>query len=188
MDKFRALEYFVAAAEEGSLTGAARRLEVTVPAALKVVAALERNLGATLFDRSPQGLALTADGARYLESCRPILEQLAEAEEDISGAGSHPRGTVVVGTPAFTQENCFLPALPRFHARYPEISLDFRTVLRLNEPEAEAVDVFVLLGWHEAPEMIHRRIAQTSYHVVAAPSYWASHGVPRSPRDLAHHQ
>jgi len=80
MDKFRALEYFIAVAEEGSLSGAARRLEVTIPAALKVINALERSLGATLFDRSSQGLSLTADGARYYESCRPLLQHLADAD------------------------------------------------------------------------------------------------------------
>lgn len=188
MDKFRALEYFVAAAEAGSLSGAARRLQVTVPAALKVIAALEKSLGATLFDRSSQGLSLTADGTRYLESCRPLLEGLAEADDAITGAATRPRGTVVVGMPAFTQLDCVLPSLPRFHARYPDIALDIRTVNKLTEPEAAAVDVFILLGWHEAPDMIHQRIAQTSYHVVASPAYWEAHGKPQRPKELARHQ
>ena len=188
MDRFRALEYFVAAADEGSLSGAARRLEVTIPAALKVINALERRLGATLFDRSPQGLTLTADGARYLESCRPLLEQLADADEAIIGSASRPKGTVVLGTHAFTQQDCFLPALPQFHSRFPEISLDVRTVNRLTDPDAEAVDVFVLFGWHEAPDMIHARIAESSYHVVATPGYWKAHGKPNRPQDLAAHQ
>ena len=188
MDKFRALEYFVATAEEGSLSGAARRLEVTVPAALKVIAALERSLGATLFDRSPQGLALTADGARYLEGCRPLLQQLADADESVSGAGNRPRGTVVLGTHSFTQNTIFLPALPQFHARYPEIALDIRTVNRLTDADAASVDVFALFGWHEMPDLIHKRIAQTSYHVIASPAYWKAHGKPRHPEDLAAHQ
>ena len=188
MDKFRALEYFVAAAEEGSLSGAARRLQVTVPAALKVIAGLEASLGATLFNRSSRGLELTADGERYLESCRPLLEQLAEADEAIRGATSRPHGTVVVGAPPYCQEYCLLPALPRFHARYPEVALDIRTVNRLNEPDAAAADVFVLFGWHEAPDFIHKRVAQTSYHVVASPSYWAAHGLPDRPKDLVAHQ
>ena len=188
MDKFRALEYFVAAADEGSLSGAARRLQVTVPAALKVITALEHKLGVALFDRGSHGLTLTADGARYLESCRPILEQLADADDAVTGAASRPRGSVVLGTQAFTQRECFLPALPRFRARYPEIALDIRTVNRLNDPDAAAVDVFVLFGWSEAPDMIHKRIAQASYHIAASPAYWAAHGVPARPKDLAAHQ
>ena len=188
MDKFRALEYFIAVAEEGSLSGAARRLEVTIPAALKVINALERSLGATLFDRSSQGLSLTADGARYYESCRPLLQHLADADESVGGLASRPRGTVVLGTQAFTQQHCFLPALPQFHARYPDIALDIRTVNRLSDPDAEAVDIFVLFGWHEMPDMIHQRIAQSTYHVVASPAYWKAHGMPKRPADLAAHQ
>jgi LysR family transcriptional regulator, regulator for bpeEF and oprC len=188
MDRFRALEYFVATADAGSLSGAARKLEVTIPAALKVINALERRLGATLFDRSSRGLTLTADGVRYLESCRPLLEQLADADESISGSAGRPRGTVVLGTQTYTQQHCLLPALPQFHARYPEIVLDIRSVNRANDPDAGAVDVFVLFGWHEMPDMIHARIAQSSYHVVATPGYWKAHGKPRRPKDLAGYQ
>src|SRR6185295_10093264 len=72
MDKLRALRYFIAAAQEGSLSGAARRCEVSPPAVLKLIRALERSLGASLFDRSSQGLALTADGSRFLERCGPL--------------------------------------------------------------------------------------------------------------------
>jgi len=62
MDKLRAIQYFIAAAEEGSLTGAARRLEVSVPAVQKLLGSLERELGVLLFDRSVQGVKLTTSG------------------------------------------------------------------------------------------------------------------------------
>ena len=83
MDKLRALQYFVTAAEAHSFTAAARRLEVSVPAIAKLITALERQLGTSLFDRSAQGIELTADGQAYLASCRPLLEQLAAADEAI---------------------------------------------------------------------------------------------------------
>ena len=68
MDKLRAIEYFIAAAEEGSLTRAAQRLEVSVPAVAKLVGRLEKGLGVPLFLRSAQGLTRTPNGERYLES------------------------------------------------------------------------------------------------------------------------
>jgi DNA-binding transcriptional LysR family regulator len=187
MDKFRALEYFVAAAQEGSFSGASRRLEVSIPAIAKMITALERSLGASLFDRAPQGLTLTADGVRYLESCRPLLEQLGEADEAISAGAARPRGTLVVGSPPFVLQNCLVGAIPRFHARYPDVQLDFRIVSRLTDAEAATVEVFVLFGWHEVQDMVQKRIAETRYHVYAAPSYWAAHGVPQHPRELAGH-
>ena len=86
MDKLRALQYFVAAAEEGSLSGAARRMEVSVPSVAKLIGALERQLGVRLVDRSTQGLKLTARGEAYLETCRPLLEQLSQADAAVAGA------------------------------------------------------------------------------------------------------
>src|SRR6186997_229073 len=99
MDKLRALEYFVAAAEEGSLSGAARRFEVSIPAVAKMVTSLEKRLGTPLFDRGSQGLSLTADGERYLVGCRPLLEELAAVDESMGTATERPQGEVVVGAP-----------------------------------------------------------------------------------------
>jgi DNA-binding transcriptional LysR family regulator len=188
LDKLRALQYFVAAAEEASLSGAARRHEVSIPAVAKLVSALERSLGASLFDRSPQGLALTADGARYLESCRPLLEQLAEADESMATAAARPRGEVVVGAPAFVLQNCLGPDLPRFHARYPEIDLDFRIVNQVTDHDGAAIDVFILFGWHDTPGFVQKRLAQMRYIVLATPAYWAAHEPVVRPGDLARHE
>jgi len=187
MDKFRAIENFVAAALEGSFSGAARRLEVSIPAVAKMITALERSLGASLFDRTPQGLRLTADGARYLESCQPLLEQLSAADEAVGAGAARPRGTLIVGAPAFVLQNCLQGAMPRFHARYPDLHLDFRIVSRLSDPEAAAAEVFVLFGWHEVQDMVQRRLAETRYHIYGSPAYWAAHGVPQHPRDLERH-
>lgn len=185
MDKLRALQYFVTAAEERSFTGAARRLEVSVPAIAKLVTALERHLDASLFDRSAQGLALTADGQCYLESCRPLLEQLAAADEALGAASSRPRGTLVIGAPAFLAQHCIVPSLPWFHARYPDIRIDIRSVDQ--NPEASALDVLLVLGWPRQPDLVHRRIGQMQLLTCAAPGYWAAHGMPRHPRDLKRH-
>jgi DNA-binding transcriptional LysR family regulator len=70
MDKLRALQYLVAAAEASSFSGAARELGVSVAAVAKLVTALEKDLGLRLFERHTQGLALTAGGASYLEAAR----------------------------------------------------------------------------------------------------------------------
>ncbi len=186
MDKLRALQYFVAAAEEGSLSGAARRLEVSLPAVAKLVTVLERSLGTVLFDRTARGLTLTAGGERYLESCQPLLEQLAAADDAVRER-SHPSGTVVVAATHHLAQYCILPALPQFHARYPDLQIDLRGVLRPGDPDASGADVFILLGWPEVGDLVHRRIAQTRYLICASPAYWAAHGIPQRPKDLERH-
>ena len=187
MDKFRALQYFVAAAEEHSFSGAARRLEVSIPAIAKLINSLERNLGARLFERTAHGLTLTADGETYLDACRPLLEQVAAADEAVTGAVARPRGVLVVGAMPQLAVHCIVPALPRFHLRYPDIQIDVRVINRVNEADAGSIDVFVLLGWPTHADLVHRRIAETRQLTCAAPAYWAAHGVPQHPQELARH-
>lgn len=187
MDKLRALQYFITAAQERSFTGAARRLDVTVPAIAKMVSALEKQVGVSLFGRSARGLTLTTEGEAYFEICLPLLEALTAADESLSSAASRPRGTLVVGAPSFLAQHAILPALARFRARYPEIHLDLRVVNRLTDAEANSVDVFVLAGWSEPGELIHRRLARTRLLICAAPEYWSAHGIPERPKDLARH-
>lgn len=187
MDRFRALEYFIVAAEEGSFSAASRRLAVTVPAVAKMVNALEKRLGTALFNRTTQGLGLTADGARYLEESRPLFEQMGDLDESMANATARAGGTLVVGGPAFVLQHCLAPALPRFHARQPQVELDLRIVNRVVEADDSSIDVFVTFGWFERPELVKVPIAETRFRVLAAPAYWAANGAPARPSDLTKH-
>ena len=187
MDKLRALEYFVAAAREKSFSGAARRLEVSVTAVAKLVATLEKSLGVLLFERSSHGLVLTAAGSSYLDSCLPALELLTEADEQTRDNVECAPGTVVVGVQHVIASGYLTRHLPRFHARYPEITLDMREFQRVTEEETSGIDVFLAMGWPNLPNLVQRRIAAGRYTVLASPDYWARHGTPRRPKDLERH-
>jgi DNA-binding transcriptional LysR family regulator len=188
MDKLRSLQYFVAAAEARSFSGAARRLGVSVPAVAKLVAVLEAELGARLFERQSHGLVLTAGGSTYLEACRPLLAQLAEADEQASSAASaRIQGTIVIGTQPVIAQECLTAALPRFNALYPEVQLDVRLFMRVTEEQTRGVDVIIVLGWPQAGDLVQRRIGAASFVVCAAPSYWQAHGMPRHPSELEQH-
>lgn len=187
MDKLRSLQYFIAAAEGGSFSAAARRMEVTIPAVAKLVNALEESLGVRLFERSAQGLVLTAVGESYLECCLPAVSALQDVDEQVRGSALRARGTVVVGIQHVVAHALLAPALPRFHARHPEIQIDLRESTQSVDTSAPGVDVYISLGWPEVPDMIHRALAVSRFVVCAAPGYWAAHGVPRHPRDLEKH-
>lgn len=187
LDKLRAIQYFIAAARERSFSSAARSLDVSVPAVIRSISALEVELGFRLFDRTVSGVCCTVEGSRYLACCQRIVDDMRTAEEAITEASLRPNGTVVVGVPPYLLQRCLLPALPGFQTRYPEIQIDLRSVSRVSAPEARAAEVLVLYGWQEHPEMIVRRIARTKSVICAAPSYWQAHGVPRTPKDLEQH-
>jgi len=183
MDKLRALQYFVAAAEEHSFTRAARRLEVSVPAIVRLVNTLEHALKATLFERSVHGTELTAAGERYLEACKPVLLQLAAADQVIAAERHHTRGSLVIGA---HPELASLPWLREFHAAYPDVQIDLRIVSRPTISKTPA-DAYLVHGWPAELDMVRRVVAQPRLLTCAAPAYWARNGVPARPEDLESH-
>src|SRR5574338_1124648 len=126
MDQLAAMRVFVRVAERGSFSQAADELELSRPAASAQVAALENHLGARLLHRTTRKVALTAEGADFLERARRILAELREAEEALRNTRSRPQGRLRVDVPVAFGENLLLPALPEFSRRYPLIELDVR--------------------------------------------------------------
>ncbi|WP_284618710.1 LysR family transcriptional regulator [Aquabacterium humicola] len=189
MDKLRSLHYFAAAAELSSFSKAARHFGVSTAAVAKLVQSLERELGLTLFERHPRGLALTAGGTAYLEACGPALVQLAAADEQARAVTSRVSGTVVLGVQPVIAQECLTPALPRFHALYPDIQLDVRLFMRPTEDQLRGIDAALVLGWPQlaAADLVQRQLGATSFVVCAAPAYWAAHGMPQHPSELEQH-
>lgn len=187
MDRLRSLECFVASAEEGSFSGAARRLGVSIPAVAKMVNALERDLAITLFVRSPQGSSLTGAGETYLLGCKTPMDALRDLDEQIRGARTRPRGNVVVGIQHVAAQELVAPALDRFHARFPDITLDFRDATQMKDADTPGIDLFLSFAWPKTEDLVHRALARSHFRVCAAPSYWASRGTPQHPHDLRDH-
>jgi LysR family transcriptional regulator, regulator for bpeEF and oprC len=187
MDKLKAIQYFLAAAQSGSLSAAARQQGVTLQAVAKLVSALEAELGATLFHRGSRGLQLTADGTQYAEACAPLLAQLQAADDGLRQSRQRPQGTLVVGGTPFLLQHGIVPALSAFHASYPDLTLDLRAVLHLEEAAAKDCDLLLLHGWFEAGAWVRRELPVMAQVTAASPDYWKRQGFPRHPRDLARH-
>ena len=91
MDRLEAMSVLVAAAEAGSFSAASRRLGVPLPTISRKVADLETQIGTRLLVRTTRKLTPTDAGAAYIDACKHILEQVAEAERTASGEYSAPR-------------------------------------------------------------------------------------------------
>lgn len=104
----------------------------------------------------------------------------------MKGADERPSGTLAVAAHPQLAHHVLLPALPRFHALYPEVEIDFRTVNRIGDADALTADVLLLHGWPEVPpDYVHRQLGGSRSLIMAAPDYWALHGVPQHPSDLS---
>jgi LysR family transcriptional regulator, regulator for bpeEF and oprC len=172
----------------GSFARAADDLELSRAAVSEAVAALERHLGARLLTRTTRRVALTTEGADFLERCQRILAEVEAAEEAVRGARARPRGSLRVDVPTAFGRGLLLPALPQFMKRYPDLKLDLRFNDRIVDLVAEQVDVAVRVGGVHQQSYVTRRIATTRRVIVAAPAYLAAAGRPLRPEDLSGHR
>jgi DNA-binding transcriptional LysR family regulator len=141
MDSLGALNAFVRAAEARSFTIAGRQLGVSSSAIGKAVARAEERLGVRLFHRSTRSVALTAEGALFLERCRRIFSEIEAAELELSQTHEAPRGALRVSLPL--AGTLMMPTLIGFMRAYPEIVLDLDFSDRVVDVIEEGFDAVV---------------------------------------------
>lgn len=115
------MRYFIGVCEAGSLLRAAARLHVAQPALGQQIAALEREVGARLFDRSSRGMAPTEAGKAFLEHARVVIADVERARAAVRESSEIPRGEVVVGLPTTVALAVTLPILRACRERYPQV-------------------------------------------------------------------
>jgi DNA-binding transcriptional LysR family regulator len=180
------MEVFVRAVELGGFSLAGRAMRMTPSAVSKLVARLERRLGARLINRSTRKLLLTAEGQAFLERAHRVLADLDEAERAVT-AGAVPRGLVRVNCNVPFGLHRLLPLVPQFTAAHPEVRLDIALTDRVIDLMDERADVAIRVGSMRPSQLMARKLGQSRMAVVAAPSYLARRGVPQTPCDLDAH-
>ncbi|MCW2307045.1 LysR family transcriptional regulator [Rhodobium gokarnense] len=181
------MSVFVAAAERGSFTAAAKDAGLTPSAVSRLIARLEDRLGTRLLHRTTRRLALTPAGETYLQRAKRILADIAEAEADISARGTAPRGPLRINAGAAFANYQLMPALPEFLIRYPEIEPDIAITDRVVDLLAVNADVAIRTGRVIDPALVVRKVCDLHRVICAAPDYLKRRGTPLRPEDLAAH-
>ncbi|MBI3286156.1 MAG: LysR family transcriptional regulator [Burkholderiales bacterium] len=182
------IELFCKAAELANFTAAARVLGITPAAVSRSVGRLEARLGVRLFVRSTRLIRLTDDGEVYYEQCRQALQKIKDAEQAISGTQSKPSGLLRISTPTTYGHYRLLPLLPKFMAKYPDVTLELHISNRNIDFIEEGYDLAIRLGVAPDSRLIARKLEDVSLGVFASPSYLQKHGVPRDLKALEQHQ
>ncbi|TDR93654.1 LysR family transcriptional regulator [Enterovirga rhinocerotis] len=187
MDRFAALQTFVAVADQGGFAAAARHLGSSPPAVTRMIAALERHLGVSLFRRSTRSLALTGEGVALLDRAREILAELQETERVVMGGQSTPQGELHVTAPVVFGRLHVLPVLASLLAGYREMKARLMLLDRNIRLVEEGIDVAVRIGELQDSSLRTVAIGSVRQVIVASSAYLADRGRPARPQDLAGH-
>lgn len=190
------LRFFLAVAAAGSLSAAARELNVNTTTVLRRIGNLEEALEARLFERLRSGYTLTQDGTRLLQSLEPVDTSLSSLQRDFQADSGAYGGIVRLSASDVVASGLIGPAVPEFLKSAPDIALDIITDPSLSGPGGAPrvmnvlrdVDIALRLARPTQGDMLARKLCDVAYGVYATPAYTRKFGPIDSSGDLSGHQ
>ncbi|HWT98239.1 MAG TPA: LysR family transcriptional regulator, partial [Terriglobales bacterium] len=179
---------FVAVAEAGSISEAARRLSLSKSVVSERLAELERSLGASLLHRTTRKLSLTEDGAAFLERAAKITRDVEAAMADLAERRGELVGPLRISAPVTFGRLHLGPAIYPFLKQHPRIELTLELDDRRIEAAAEGFDAVLRHGVIADSRLVAWPLAASRRILVASPDYLAQHGTPKTLQDLERHR
>ena len=178
-DTLEGVAVFVAVAEVGSFSKAARRLGISPSAVSQAIRSLEERLGTLLLRRSTRSVSLTDVGADYLLAAAPALSQLRHAAEEAAGRGGRPAGPLRLTMPRAPFDLLIAAALAAFQDTYPDVDLEIAVEARMIDIVKQGFDAGLRYGDCLEKDMAAVPVAPRSEAVlVASPAYLDARSMP----------
>lgn len=184
VNKLAAMQTFVSIVDAGSLTAAAEDLGRALPTVVRSLATLERELGVRLLHRTTRRMSLTEEGRLYVERCRRILADVAEAEQALHYQQAEPRGELRVTAPVLYGQLKVVPAVTTFLKAHAQVKVELVLLDRVVNLVEEGLDVGIRIAPLPDSSMIATRVGEVRRVVVASPALLRRVGTPRHPRAL----
>lgn len=181
------MRVFTLAAQAGTLSGAARILDMSPAMATKHVDSLETRLGVKLLHRTTRKLVLTEAGEAYLEAAQRILADVDEADAAATAQRTRATGMLRFNMPLSFGQRHIVPLLPEFCEIHPAVTLELGMTDAAVDLVDDRWDIAVRIGQMHDETLQARRLGTCHMSLCAAPSYLDRHGVPRTVADLAYH-
>lgn len=182
------LQIFASAADHGSLSAAARQLDLTPAVASAGLKRLETELGTRLLARSTRSLRLTPDGERYLHYARTVLEQIDAGRHALARTRKTIGGTVALTVPSDLGRHVLCRWLDDFQTQHPEVSLQIRIGDQVADMFRAPIQLAIRYGVPEDSSLVALPLATDNRRVLcAAPAYFARYGHPATPAELRSH-
>jgi len=188
LNDLKCMAVFVDVVDLGSLAAAAERHEISPTMAGNHLRALEEKLGSTLLNRTTRRHSLTDIGKTYYEQARNILHLVAQANAGAQAMQSVPRGRLRVTAPVSFGAERLSPALGRFLAAHPEVTIELALNDRVVDLVDEGFDAAIRIGTLADSSLIGCPLKPYRMWICAAPAYLQRYGTPVRPDDLADHE
>ena len=188
MDVFQTMRFFMAVAQSGSFTAAAELLDTTTTNVSKAVSSLEARLQTRLINRTTRRLALTEAGARYLQRCERILDEVREADEEAGSAHTRPVGRLKIHAMSAIGNHYVIDTIAKYRETHPSVMFDLTLTNRLPDLLEEGYDMSIVLA-RDLPDsgFVAQRLGITYSILCASPAYLKKRGIPDSPGSLGAH-
>jgi DNA-binding transcriptional LysR family regulator len=182
------LKAVAAVAAAKSFRLGAAQIGMSASAVSHAVAMLEARLGVRLFNRTTRSVSLTEAGAEFLARVSPALSEISEAMEGARRSTGRPTGSLRINAAEYSARTFLMPVVVDYARLYPDVNVDIVTEGRLVDIVAEGFDLGVRILESIPQDMVAVPISREErFLVVATPDYFATHGKPETPSDLARH-
>ncbi|WP_066741367.1 LysR family transcriptional regulator [Cupriavidus sp. D384] len=188
MDRIADIGLFLRVLDQGSISAAARSLDISVAVASQRLQRLERDLGVRLLHRTTRRLHATPEGAVLAEQGRALVEDLEALSGSLRQSGSGITGTLRVTTSASFGRQYVSPLLTEFLRRYPGVNVSVHLTDHVLDLVSSGFDLAIRIGSLEDSTLVARKLADNQRLLCASPDYLREHGSPSTPQDLARHQ
>ncbi|MDW5416240.1 LysR family transcriptional regulator [Iodobacter sp. CM08] len=188
MDRLSAMRVFIEVVDQGSLTAAADKLDMSRAMVSRYLAELESWLGVRLLHRSTRSVGLSSAGQEALPRCRKMLELAEDVQGITLNQNAAPHGLIRVASSNSFAQSHLAAAAAAFVAKYPQTQLELIVGDRSINLVDERIDLAIRITNDLDPNLIARKLSICRSVVCAAPAYIAEHGMPQQPDDLLRHQ
>lgn len=181
------LQTFVAVADAGGISAAARRLGVSKSIVSRRLFRVEAELGVQLLARTTRGAALTEAGLTFRDHAARATAEIDTARDTLLPTGTL-RGRLRVAIPLSLGPTHFAPVLAEMAHRHPQLHIHTSYSDRFVDLIAEGFDCAIRVGYLQDSNLIAKRVGPIYGNLVASPAYIEAHGAPEKLEQIADHQ
>jgi DNA-binding transcriptional LysR family regulator len=187
-EQLKSMVVFAQVVEQGSLSAAAKHINLSRAVVSYHIKKLETQLGVTLLNRSTRTIGLTEAGSEYYQRCRIIAEQAFAANQQIENLKNEPQGLIKITCPVNVGLQTIIPALNQFKTLYPKIDLDVMLTDEVVNIMQQGIDLAIRGAPLADSGLQAVKLSVLPMCLCGSPEYLNQYGRPKKPADLTKHQ